>query len=87
MADWFQRLRRTGPVFSFGSYSTIPAYGVVRLAERTLAHRYPHGEWWHLNAPILDAIRGTNRQPDLVQPESWNAHVISANAGNASLNQ
>lgn len=30
---------------------------VMRLADRTLAHRYPHGEWWYLNAAILDAIR------------------------------
>ena len=30
-------------------------YGI--LADRTLAHRYPHGEWWYLNAAILDAIR------------------------------
>ena len=30
---------------------------VVRLADRTLAHHYPHGEWWYLNAAILDAIR------------------------------
>jgi hypothetical protein len=30
---------------------------VVQLADRTLALRYPHGEWWYLNAAILDAIR------------------------------
>jgi len=29
----------------------------LRLADRALAHRIPHGEWWHLNAAILDAIR------------------------------
>ena len=35
---------------------------VVQLADRTLAHRYPHGEWWDLNAAILDAIRDDCRQ-------------------------
>jgi hypothetical protein len=35
---------------------------VVRLADRTLAHRYPHGEWWYLNAAILDAIRDDCRK-------------------------
>ena len=35
---------------------------VVRLADRTLAHRYPHGEWWYLNAAILDAIRDDCRR-------------------------
>ncbi len=29
---------------------------VLGLADRALAHRYPHGEWWNLNAAILDAI-------------------------------
>lgn len=28
-----------------------------RLAGRTLGHYYPHGEWWTLNAAILDHIR------------------------------
>jgi len=35
---------------------------VVRLADRTLAHRHPHGEWWYLNAAILDAIRDDCRK-------------------------
>jgi len=30
---------------------------LVQLADLTLARRYPHGEWWYLNAAILDAIR------------------------------
>jgi len=38
---------------------------VVRLADRTLAHRYPHGEWWYLNAAILDAIRDDCRKAEV----------------------
>ena len=34
----------------------------LRLADRALAHRYMHGEWWHLNAAILDAIQDDCRQ-------------------------
>ena len=30
---------------------------VWKLADQTLARFYPHGEWWNLNAAILDAIR------------------------------
>jgi hypothetical protein len=30
---------------------------LMQLADLTLARRYPHGEWWYLNAAILDAIR------------------------------
>jgi hypothetical protein len=35
---------------------------VVQLPDRTLSHRYPHGEWWYLNAAILDAIRDDCRK-------------------------
>jgi hypothetical protein len=35
---------------------------VARLAARTLGHRYPLGEWWTLNAAILDAIRDDCRR-------------------------
>ncbi len=35
---------------------------VLSLADRTLAHRYPHGNWWYLNAAILDAIRDDCRR-------------------------
>jgi hypothetical protein len=35
---------------------------VARLADRTLAHYYPYGEWWNLNAAILDAIRDDCRR-------------------------
>jgi hypothetical protein len=38
---------------------------VIRLADRTLAHRYPHGEWWYLNAAILDAIREDCRKSEV----------------------
>jgi hypothetical protein len=38
---------------------------VGRLADRTLAHRYPHGEWWYLNAAILDAIRDDCRKSEV----------------------
>jgi len=38
---------------------------VARLADRTLAHRYPHGEWWYLNAAILDAIRDDCRNAEV----------------------
>lgn len=41
-------------------YSCI--WRVVKLADRALAHRYPHGEWWNLNAAILDAIRDDCRR-------------------------
>jgi len=30
---------------------------VGRLASRTVSHFLPYGEWWHLNAAILDQIR------------------------------
>ncbi len=35
---------------------------VFSLADRTVAHRYPHGEWWYLNTAILDAIRDDCRK-------------------------
>ena len=35
---------------------------VLQLADLTLARRYPHGEWWYLNAAILDAIRDDCRK-------------------------
>jgi hypothetical protein len=35
---------------------------VVRLAARTLGYHYPLGEWWTLNAAILDAIRDDCRR-------------------------
>ena len=34
---------------------------VGRLADRAVAHKYPHGEWWYLNAAILDAIQADCR--------------------------
>lgn len=30
---------------------------LVQLADLSLARHYPHGEWWYLNAAILDTIR------------------------------
>jgi hypothetical protein len=38
---------------------------LVRLADRTLAHRYAHGEWWYLNAAILDMIREDCRKANV----------------------
>lgn len=38
---------------------------LVRLADRTLAHRYAHGEWWHLNAAILDMIREDSQKANV----------------------
>jgi hypothetical protein len=38
---------------------------VLGLADRTLAHRYPHGNWWHLNAAILDATREDWRKAEV----------------------
>lgn len=38
---------------------------VMSLADRTLAHRYPHGNWWKLNAAILDAIREDCRKANV----------------------
>jgi hypothetical protein len=35
---------------------------LAHLADLTLAHYYPHGEWWNLNAAILDAIRDDCRR-------------------------
>ena len=35
---------------------------LARLADRALAHHYPHGEWWNLNAAILDALRDDCRR-------------------------
>jgi hypothetical protein len=34
----------------------------AQLANRTLAHYYPYGEWWHLNAAILDQIQDDCRR-------------------------
>lgn len=38
---------------------------IARLADRTLAHHYPHGDWWYLNAAILDAIRNDCQMADV----------------------
>jgi hypothetical protein len=35
---------------------------VVQLGDLALARRYPHGEWWYLNAAIFDAIRDDCRK-------------------------
>ncbi len=38
---------------------------MARLGARALAHHYPYGEWWNLNAAILDAIRDDCRRADV----------------------
>jgi len=35
---------------------------LARLADRALAQHCPHGEWWNLNAAILDAVRNDCRR-------------------------
>lgn len=38
---------------------------LMQLADLAVARRYPHGEWWSLNAAILDAIRIDCRQAEV----------------------
>ncbi|MGB9256942.1 MAG: SGNH/GDSL hydrolase family protein [Candidatus Korobacteraceae bacterium] len=41
------------------SHSSV--WRVLCLADRAIAHHYTHGEWWNLNAAILEAIRADCR--------------------------
>jgi len=41
-------------------YSSV--WRILQIADHGLAQRYPHGEWWNLNAAILDAIRDDGRR-------------------------
>ena len=61
---------RPGPLIRFLQHHSV-TWRLSRLGSRAIAHYIPHGEWWHLNAAIIQQIRADATAQDVPTVFVW----------------